>query len=290
MNLQLKLIIYYIIFRIICYYTKESFTLPGYILNNNIYDNQDDKSEKDTSKYSFVSHINKPPTCLTNKSYDIICLIAFLGRHEILKYNIEMLNKQTIDIKIVLVVSNKKDIQFANDNGIYWVYAPNNPLGRKWQIGLEECRKFNPKAILINGSDDILSLNWAKYCFNFIKNGYDLVGKNSWYLTDITNNNIYHFGYVKPNIIIGAGRMISRDILDEINWNLFPVFQHRGLDTHCTKILNNNNAKIKIINSNKIFILSTKGMYNTLNTTERIINAKTLLTKQITNLQLKELK
>ncbi len=147
---------------------------------------------------------------LNNIYTDVVCLIAMWGRQELVQINIDCLKKQTKVPKIVLVISTDDDKEFAIRNNVHWVYTDNQPLGKKWQIGLEECKKFNPNAILINGSDDILSLNYVKNCYQYIQNGYDVVGKNNWYILDLLKVKPYNLQYKNKNLLIGEGRMISR--------------------------------------------------------------------------------
>lgn len=205
---------------------------------------------------------------------NVVCLIGIWDRLELVKINIDLLKKQTMPCKILLIVSSQKDKQFAIQNKVDWIYTDNKPLGRKWQIGLDECKKYNPNAVLINGSDDLLSTNWVKTCYHYIHNKqFDIVGKSHWYLLDLIEKTPYKLMYKNTNILLGAGRMISRNILDQVNWNLFPLNQNRGLDSYCNKIFNKNYAKRLVISSPKIFVISLKGKYDTLNTVQAILNA-----------------
>jgi len=203
---------------------------------------------------------------------DVVCLIGVWGRLDLVKINIDLLKRQTKKCKILLIVSCPKDKKFAIDNGVEWVYTENQPLGRKWQVGLDACKKYNPNAILINGSDDLLSLNWVEKCYHYIVNQhYDIVGKSNWYILDLVDKKPYRFKYRNSRILLGAGRMISRSILDELNWSLFPLHKSKGLDTYCNTILNQHNATRLVLNTNDIFVVSLKGKYDTLNSMSKIL-------------------
>lgn len=206
---------------------------------------------------------------------DVVCLIAMWGRQDLVQINIDCLKNQSKLPQIILIVSNESDKQFAIRNNIHWVYADNQPLGKKWQIGLEECKRFNPKAVLINGSDDIFSLNYIQNCFKYIQNGYDIVGKNNWYILDLLKLKSYKLKYKNLNVLIGAGRMISRSFLDEINWTLFPLTKSAGLDTFCNQIFEKNNASIyEMGTKNNDKIISLKGKHEALNPLVKILKAK----------------
>lgn len=224
--------------------------------------------------YKFLHNSSIVQNSIKYIQENVVCLIGIWERLELVQINIDLLKKQTMRCKILLIVSSQKDKQFAIQNKVDWIYTENKPLGRKWQIGLDECKKYNPNAILINGSDDLLSTNWVKTCYHYIhKKKYDIVGKSNWYLLDLIAKSPYKLMYRNANILLGAGRMISRNILDEINWNLFPLNQNRGLDTYCNIIFNKNYAKRLVISSPKIFVISLKGKYDTLNTVDEILNA-----------------
>jgi hypothetical protein len=223
--------------------------------------------------YQYLDNNNNIINPIEYVQEDVVCLIAMWGRQELVQININLLQNQTKKCKILLVVSSEEDKKFAMKNkGVDWIYTENKPLGKKWQVGLAECKKYNPNAVLINGSDDLLSLNWVETCYHYIhQDKYDIVGKSNWYILDIIKKIPYKLKYVDSNILLGAGRMISRSILDEINWELFPIDQNRGLDTYCNKVLNYHHAKRLICNLSKIFIISLKGEYDTLNSIELIL-------------------
>jgi hypothetical protein len=239
------------------------------------------KKEK-FNNYLYLNNNNNIINPINYIQEDVVCLIAMWGRQELVQININLLQKQTKKCKILLVVSCEADKKFAMKNkNIDWIYTDNKPLGKKWQVGLNECKKYNPSAVLINGSDDLLSLNWVETCYKYIKsNNYDIVGKSNWYILDLIKKVPYKFKYTNVNILLGAGRMLSRNILDEINWELFPINQNRALDSYCNKILNYHKAKRLICNLNKLFVISLKGQYDTLNSIELILKTN----KRINNI------
>ena len=209
-------------------------------------------------------HIEEPIT--------IICLIAMWSRQNLVQINIDCLKNQTLQPTILLIVSNESDKQFAIKNNVNWIYTDNKPLGKKWQLGLEACKKFNPNAILINGSDDILDLYYIENCYQYIKKKYCVVGNNNWYIIDLLKLNSYKLQYKNKNLLIGAGRMISRTFLDKINWNLYPLHKDLALDSHCNLIFTQNNAKLYSIENN-CKIISLKGKQEMINPLNKILKA-----------------
>jgi len=228
--------------------------------------------------YKVLDNKNNCNIKLFNEHEDVICLIGIWGRLDLVQINIDLLKQQTKKCKILLIVSCDKDKKFAIDNKVDWVYTDNQPLGRKWQVGLDACKKYNPNAILINGSDDLLSLNWVEKCYHYIVNQhYDIVGKSNWYVLDLIEKKPFRFKYRNNRVLLGAGRMISRSILDELNWSLFPLHKSKGLDSHCNMILNQHNATRLVLNTNDIFVISLKGEYDTLNSLSKLLLVNTKL-------------
>src|SRR6185295_597252 len=85
----------------------------------------------------------------------MIVVIPTYQRLEITTINIKLLLGQKF--KIVLVVSDQYELNYYAKFPVYIIVRPNNPLGNKWQEGLNYARRFNPDHVVILGSDDLLS-------------------------------------------------------------------------------------------------------------------------------------
>lgn len=209
----------------------------------------------------------------------IVCLIAFLGRADLVKCNVALLKQQSLPVKTLLVGSTEKDHQTATEAGAdYYLHFANRPLGRKWQAGLSKIPEVFPdvSAVLINGSDDFLSPHYAARAYKYIEKGYDLVGKKDWYLYDGKIKNGY---YLKKNIysVLGAGRMWSRRFLDLAGWELFPKKANNQLDSTSYKRLVALKGKYGTIKNPGMVILSIKGKHGVLSTTQAIVRDRKAL-------------
>jgi hypothetical protein len=201
-----------------------------------------------------------------NTVNDVITIIAFTERYEIMEKNINILRNQTKQCNIILVGSTDEDIEFCKKMNVNYVKCNNKPLGLKWQVGVYYAKLFNPESIMILGSDDLISKDYIKIGYNHIKSGYDMVGIRSWYLND--NNKIYKIEYTdKVKITLGSGRMYSSRILDKINWELFELFIDKGLDDHGYNMVKNNNGKY-LDNIKDGYLTSIKGDWEMINTLE----------------------
>jgi len=174
---------------------------------------------------------------------------------------IDLLKKQTQPLyKIITIGSCKLDKLTAKKAGVEYLNYRNAPLSNKWQFGVTHAKKYNPDAILINGSDSWLTTNWCEKMGKFIRDGYHLVGKTTWCQCRINPGKplliLQRFQSMHREDPIGAGRLFSKSILDAMNWRLFPSGLQSSLDGKSYKymlaIARNKKIKIKIKIANEI--------------------------------------
>lgn len=254
-----------------------------------------DNDNDNVSNYNdAIEEENKRLAINKHRSIDVVCIIAVWGRNKAVRANVELLSRQTKKVFTILIVSTEEDQNLAKElkekyrNQLDYIFSVNQPLGLKWQNGIAAARRFSPKAVLINGSDDLLSINWVNRCFREIQEGYDQVGKNKWYFYDVKNRTIYSSKYIHAQVskdktpyTVGAGRMISAKILDKLDWNLYPIEKPKGLDTHSLRTLLANGAKVKIINDENIFMISVKGDWDMITNVNKIKKANTVRTMKV---------
>lgn len=207
------------------------------------------------------------------KKYDVVTIIAFLGRHQMMELNIKTLRKQTKKTGIILIGSSEEDTKWASsiaNDDVYYLECVNKPLGLKWNVGVKYSKLFNPNAIVILGSDDLLSTNYIEYMYKHITNGIDLVGKSDWNIVAL--NEFYEASY-KGFGLLGAGKIISKRILDELDWSIFDIIRHYSLDSLGTQIISKKGKHMSDNNKN-VSILSVKGNFPQKNTLKSILNSQ----------------
>ena len=199
-------------------------------LNNFTYNT----TKQPYSTYNSISHIpivkhpsiyNQDRTIYPESNVKIVMVTCVYGRHELLKIFLDYTLKLPIH-KIVAVYSESKDKkildQYPNVDAIYHI---NLPLSRKWNCAVISCKKHNPDAIIITGSDDLLSRNYINYCKHKIDSGYYLIGTKCWTNLFIGNGYSYlckaHYPGNSTNTL-GLGRCISKNLLDKLNWSIYP--------------------------------------------------------------------
>ncbi len=249
-----------------------------------------EKLEKSTeiTIYSKKFQWYRPETML--QEYDLVAVIAFQERHEILRvvtHEIFKAKSYDLNIGLVLACSTKNDLSFAKElqtqfSHIGISFCKNHPLGNKWQIAVNCARNFNTKTLMITGSDDLISAdyiyhNHLQVC-NHDSSIYAMAGTNQWYMLDYNKNK--HFSKMslwktkyKKHILmpLGAGRIYNTTFLDSVNWQIFDRNLESALDNKGFELISSCNKKTFYSTSEKGFILSIKGNWKAINPLNSIL-------------------
>jgi len=184
---------------------------------------------------------------------NIVAVMPIHGRELVTKASVSILKQQAHVRTVLLVGDEQKDEDLALETESVFVYCPNEILSFKYQAGFDAAREFNPDAVLLCGSDDFLSWDWVRLCYQKIEDGYDLVGKSVfWVCVAFPGRNVIlykcRYGPDRMSEPLGAGRLFSRKILDKTDWYLFPEMRKRGCDRLSFGILLENGARIALMN------------------------------------------
>lgn len=174
----------------------------------------------------------------------LIIVTAIWKRHPLTKivldYYSQLAQDGPHDISLLAVGSEGKASEtLCNDAGWNYIKAPNEPLSQKFNAVFEGARKYEPDAVLLVGSDDLLEYMIIDYYMKHYgpEENY-LLGLRDIYFYCIENSKAIYFpGYGPPSPkTIGAGRIFSRSILEQLKWRPWgEEVLPRGLDTACTK-------------------------------------------------------
>ena len=206
----------------------------------------------------------------------IVCVMPIHGREAITIETIKMLKKQSYPFhKIILVGDSEAEEKIAKETDCHFVKFPNNPLSRKVQAGINEARKFNPDAIVVSGSDDWLSYKYNETYVKYIDD-YDIIGNKEWLVLQILDDkNIelakgnYNNNREDP---IGAGRTITRGILDKMDWQIYDFEKDSSLDGESFSKMKVLNATVKLLNNPDAVLCCIKSTWPCIN--PYIINNK----------------
>lgn len=197
-------------------------------------------------------------------------LIATHQRMSITRDNVKCL--LACNAGVILVVSDAGEEAVFRQlfPSIEIVLYPNQPLGAKWQSGVERAREINADPLIINGSDDILHSDFFVLVANAMKSdGVHFIGLKSWYVYD--TRKIYKFNYL-ANLPLGGGRAYSKELLQKINYSLFDISRSRHLDDLAYGNVLNSKMKIKIFG--EPLILSIKGDWPVMNPMQKLFNTQ----------------
>ena len=175
----------------------------------------------------------------------LVTVIPVHGREILVKRTIKRLSRQSFKLHAVVGAGFTRPEESAIvSSGADFFRHENTTLGEKWQNGIDYARaKYDPDALLILGSSDWISDGWCEaLCSEINTNGWAMAGKRDIYFLDIdkdtTRRIIYWPRYTVKNRVeepIGAGRIISREILDALNWQIFDKTKRASMDFTCWK-------------------------------------------------------
>lgn len=186
-------------------------------------------------------------------------LIATHQRLAITSTNIKTLQQQTLPPTIVIVCTDPYEAGYYHEiGGVRVIEAKNEPLGAKWQSGVDYCRKLNPSHLIITGSDDILCNDFVqRFCTDAI------IGLQRWYIFSPPTGRLYLFDYLAKQPL-GGGRIYNRLFLDSCDWQLFDTGAGKLLDDKGWRIVKKPGAVIRLID-NEGCILAVKGNWPVMN-------------------------
>jgi len=116
---------------------------------------------------------------------------------------------------------------YAGVEGWTYVYAANEPLGKKWNAGLSFIRDVAPDAVMIVGSDDLITEDWVRQARLYLKKGYDHLYGRDFHFYDTQTGTLTYMAQCLP----GAGRFVSARALEQLNWAPWPDGSMRYLDS-----------------------------------------------------------
>jgi hypothetical protein len=179
----------------------------------------------------------------------IVAVMPVKGREELFPLTIKRLYRQEdvhMDVIAVCDTANEFTLALANNAAPMLAYD-DMTLGAKWQMGVNFARQCDPDAIMIVGSGNWFTNGWVKTLYPYLDD-YDIVGSEAMYVYQIRKRDqvmIHWGGYhaARKGDMLGAGRLISRRMLDKVDWQIYNTNLDQGLDRSMTDILRRHGAK-----------------------------------------------
>jgi hypothetical protein len=133
------------------------------------------------------------------------------------------------DFETLAVISEESMIPLCEKHGVHWVMSENLPLGRKKNNGLQEAMNFKFDYLLEIGSDDLVLNELLDWYAPMIDAGERFFGiRDIAYIESDTGE----CRRLISKSTYGAGRMIHRSALEQMDWKLWKDTLNRGLDNN----------------------------------------------------------
>lgn len=189
-------------------------------------------------------------------------IIPVKGRLPLLEITIKrLIISNSVDC-VVCVGATSEEHRVSVSAGADFLYHDNYPLGRKWNAGFQyAATRYNPDAYVFVGSSDWLSNNWLDETLPYLSD-YDMIGKPDFYLLDVQPDlkRACHWGgYTEVERInepIGIGRILSRSILEQLDFTPFDNNIDKSLDWSMYQKVLAKGGRIKNITGEHIKSLS----------------------------------
>ncbi len=114
------------------------------------------------------------------------------------------------------------------------MHADNEPLGAKWNAGMDSLRALDVDGVLVLGSDDLINEGLLSAWRTELKAGTPLAGLLDLFVVRRGDSRaLYWPGYPEgPRFgeTVGAGRLLSAELLDRVDWRPWPDEVNRRLD------------------------------------------------------------
>lgn len=191
------------------------------------------------------------------RPFRVVACIPVLGRLPLLRHTIQRLYKKNGVYKVICVGDRVEDKKLCESVGAHWVTYKNIPLGAKWNRAFQEAEQFDPDACLFVGSSDWMSDNWIWQMRPYL-NDYDLTGTLGCHFIHLNDQPrlVYWPGYnnSRKGESIGIGRMISRRMLDRMQFKPFNDRMDSSLDHSMQQTVTHLAGRVHVVSN--IFISS----------------------------------
>lgn len=199
-------------------------------------------------------------------------ITAIHGRHRVveamLRHHVRLAAQvaDCCELSVVAVMSPSDAAALfpvCDELGILRSAWQNNPVSRKWQGALTLARHMlNPDAVMVVGSDDFINEAYLRHAVARLKSGVQGCGPDSVWFYSIPGGPL---GLWRGPMTIerspehsvalpaGAGRVLSRGLLDALEWQLWDFDRDTALDTHSSRrIIERTNSSMSIIRMDSV--------------------------------------
>ena len=191
---------------------------------------------------------------------NIVFIIAIYKRHDLTKIVLDYYRKLSKKYGFKIVVAGSEgQISEKLAKGFVYIEVPNEPLTEKNNAMMLKAKSFNPDAVVLLGSDDLI-------CENIIRWYYSLNTNKVMGFSDIYFYSTQHkiTSYLHLDKHFGAGRYYPKSVLEKCNYKAWRGKLNKGCDNNSEKYLRSLEVEFKRIALDKIngFLIDIKHDYN----------------------------
>jgi hypothetical protein len=120
------------------------------------------------------------------------------------------------DMEIFACVTGDDSVEVCKKHGIPYYVHENEPLGLKWNAGMERALQYcDFDYVMIMGDDDLMNPHLMDIYQPAMEDNIPYFGVGSIYFYSVKKNQAIEFNYKQPDKLIGCCRMISREALEK---------------------------------------------------------------------------
>ena len=150
---------------------------------------------------------------------------------------VRYLNNEIDGLNLEVIVAGsegEKSRKMVEDEGFTYIEIANQPLAAKMNATTLKAKESNPDYVICMGSDDVLHPSAMVHYLEWMNKGYDFIGCQDFYFYDMqSGKSLYWGGYMeryRRMHTAGAGRCISRKLMERWNWQPWTVGDDAMLD------------------------------------------------------------
>jgi hypothetical protein len=160
----------------------------------------------------------------------LVFIMGVYKRHElteiVLDYYRELQKKYPFKI---VIAGSEGESSRALCHGFDYIEVENFPISNKNNAMMLKAKEFNPDAVVLLGSDNMICENTLKFYYKLVKQKEaNVVGFYDVYFYSTEHEMLVHFDSGMKSY--GAGRYYPRTVLDKLNFKGWTGSYDRGLD------------------------------------------------------------
>jgi|DEB0MinimDraft_10_1074344.scaffolds.fasta_scaffold06579_4 hypothetical protein len=184
-------------------------------------------------KSKAVEYVELKPTQEFKGDIKPVIVTGMWKRPEVFKIFGQHYKDLGIDV-IVAGSEGKESEKLAKKYGFHYIEIENQPLATKMNATTLKAKELGYTHVICVGSDDLLSKELIDEYLKLMRKGYDYIGVTDFYFYEMESSKAAYWGGYRDRQRLGhtagAGRVISRTLLDEWDWKPWDDKDSKYLD------------------------------------------------------------